>query len=152
MDRHRVAAVGVDDQIIEQRRIARALARDRDPPIALDDVHLRLAARDEREVLAVAGQVDHGGVDLEESEVVARLAVGRERAGAEPDHADLDRDVGFAQLERDLDARVQTVVGGRLVLETLDLCAVHVVPCRSERWGGLVGLDSTRSTPKKLRS
>ena len=55
--RHRVAAVGIDDQVVEARRIALALARERDPPVALDDLDSCRAVRDEREVLARRAQI-----------------------------------------------------------------------------------------------
>jgi hypothetical protein len=49
VDRHGVAAVGIDDQVVEQRRVALALARERDPAVALDDLDVGLAgARKEK--------------------------------------------------------------------------------------------------------
>jgi hypothetical protein len=74
----------------------RALARERDAPVARHDLERGATAREEREQRRVARDRDHRGIDLEEAHAIACTPVGRERARAEPDDADVARDVGCA--------------------------------------------------------
>ena len=70
-----------------------------------------------RNVKSRRATVEHVGIDLVEAEDVALRTIGRERAGAESDHADLERRRARVQrLEQAPDARRLRVIGGRLPL------------------------------------
>src|SRR6266568_2798157 len=83
---YRVAGEGIDRQHIE---VLGRLALQIQPRIAERDLDGRVALADEAEV--TLGDADHRGVDVVEAVDVTLGAVGRDRSGAEPDDADLQR-------------------------------------------------------------
>ena len=153
MHRYRVAAVGVDDQHVEARRAARALARERDAAVALDDLDPARALREEGEVARVARDPDHGGIDLEEAELVA-LARHTRRAFRLRDRSRRSRAPGRPGRGA---ARCRCRCARRsrrwLAPDRWRWMPCIVDPCMSTVLWFLAGARfGTRSTPKKLRS
>ena len=83
MYRHRVGRKGIDRQQVD--RVVRP-AGQAQPRVAEHDPDLRRALVEEGE--AVAGDVDHRRIDLEEGPALVGAGITGQRAAAEPDHGD----------------------------------------------------------------
>ena len=88
VDRH-----GVRRERVEHEQVERSGRHglEVEPAVADDDIDRRRRVREEREARRVAGDLDHGRVDLRDPIRISRSAVRGDRASPEPDRAEPHR-------------------------------------------------------------
>ena len=123
VQRNGVAREGVDREHVE---VLRRLALEREARVAQRQLDGGVGVLEVAEL--VPGDVDDARVDVVEAIDVALGAVHRDGAGAEADHADLDRVLaGVHELDHAADAGVRRIVARRFALQVVAqvLLAVH---------------------------
>ncbi len=98
---------GVRRKSIQHQEVERAIRRvgQRQTGVAQNDAHLGLAVGHEGKKMIVHGDAIHHRIDFVIGDGLARLAIGSQGTGPEPDDADILQNAGFVAIGENLPDR-----------------------------------------------